>query len=92
MKIALMGCSGSGKSTLAARLEGELGYPWIELDSYFHQANWQPKDGAIFKSEIEAILNKSEKSAGGWIVDGNYGSKLDSLVITEAACAVLPER
>lgn len=79
-----MGCSGSGKSTLAARLELELGYPWIELDGYFHQANWQPKDGAIFKAEIETILNQSEKSASGWIVDGNYGSKLDSLVSARA--------
>ena len=79
-----MGCSGSGKSTLAARLESQLGYPWIELDSYFHQANWQPKDSQLFKGEIEHILKESEKSAGGWIVDGNYGSKLETLVSARA--------
>jgi adenylate kinase family enzyme len=95
MKIALMGCSGSGKSTLAARLESQLGYPWIELDSYFHQANWQPKDSQVFKDEIEGILKESEETAGGWIVDGNYLSKLDELVVTQADTVIwfhLPKR
>ena len=60
-----MGCSGSGKSTLSRRLESELGYPAIELDGYFHQRNWQPLDGDIFKEKIRAVMVEAERSAGG---------------------------
>ena len=84
MKIALMGCSGSGKSTFARRLEEELGYPRIELDSYFHLAGWKAKPTEQFKSEVSEFLGRSERSSGGWIVDGNYLSKLDDLVLAKA--------
>ena len=79
-----MGCSGSGKTTLARRLEDELGYPVIELDSFFHLPNWQEKPREIFKSEVSESLDHWEKIADGWIVDGNYLSKLDDLVISNA--------
>ncbi len=84
MKIALMGCSGSGKSTFAARLEDELGYPDIELDSLFHLPGWKQKPAEQFKGEVSELLSKYEKSADGWIVDGNYLSKLDELVVSRA--------
>jgi adenylate kinase family enzyme len=84
MKIALMGCSGSGKSTFAARLEEELGFPALELDSLFHLPGWQQNPSEIFKSEVTQYLEKSEKLAGGWIVDGNYLSKLGDLITAQA--------
>jgi adenylate kinase family enzyme len=84
MKIALMGCSGSGKSTFAKELEEELGYPMIELDSFFHLPNWQEKPYELFKSEVSQLLDRSEKLAGGWIVDGNYLSKLGDLITSRA--------
>jgi adenylate kinase family enzyme len=84
MKIALLGCSGSGKSTFAKHLEEELGYPTIELDGFFHLPGWQQKPSDIFKEEVSEALDRSEKSAGGWIVDGNYISKLDDLVTSRA--------
>ncbi len=79
-----MGCSGSGKSTFARRLERELGYPAIELDSYFHQRDWVPTETPRFISEVESALIEAEKSSGGWIVDGNYLSKLGELVVGSA--------
>ena len=84
MKIALMGCSGSGKSTFAKRLEADLGYPAIELDSYFHQPGWQQMPDSQFKEKVVELLANAEEGNGGWIVDGNYLSKLDSLVISKA--------
>lgn len=84
MRIALMGCSGSGKSTFAKELEDELGYPRLELDSYFHLPGWEQKPDVQFKSEVQDFLGKSERDAGGWIVDGNYLSKLEDLVISRA--------
>ena len=79
-----MGCSGSGKSTFAKRLEEELGYPVIELDSFFHLPNWQEKPYELFKSEVSESLERSLKLADGWIVDGNYLSKLGDLIISRA--------
>ena len=79
-----MGCSGSGKSTFAKRLEEELGYPVIELDNFFHLPNWQQKPYELFKSEVSDSLERSLKLADGWIVDGNYLSKLGDLIISRA--------
>lgn len=84
MKIALMGCSGSGKSTFGRRLEDELGYPLIELDSFFHLPGWKAKPAEQFKSEVSEFLQSAERLADGWIVDGNYLSKLDELVTSKA--------
>lgn len=88
MKIALMGCSGSGKSTFARRLEDELGYPRVELDSYFHLPGWKAKPAEQFKSEVSEFLRNSERLADGWIVDGNYLSKLDDLVTSKAEVVI----
>jgi adenylate kinase family enzyme len=84
MKIALMGCSGSGKSTFAERLEVELGYPAIELDGFFHLPDWQQKPANEFKEEVSEILTRAEQLADGWIVDGNYLSKLGDLITARA--------
>jgi adenylate kinase family enzyme len=84
MKIALLGCSGSGKTTLAKRLEDELGYPVIELDSFFHLPGWQGKSSELMRDEVSAAISQSEQLSGGWIVDGNYLSKLGDLFTSRA--------
>ena len=84
MKIALMGCSGSGKSTFAKQLESELGYPRVELDALFHMPDWQQKESDLFKREVNALLDGAMKLADGWIVDGNYLSKLGDLITSQA--------
>lgn len=82
-RIAILGCSGSGKSTLARSLGERVGLRVIELDALFHQADWVPADSALFRSDVEQALHDAEAS-GGWIVDGNYNSKLDDLVLAQA--------
>lgn len=81
--IAVVGCSGSGKSTLSRALGAGTGLPVIELDSLFHQPGWEPADTAAFRTAVEAALRQAD-AVGGWIVDGNYNSKLDDLVLSRA--------
>lgn len=80
MKIAIVGCSGSGKSTLATKLGRQLQIPHIELDALFHQTNWVPKESGPFREEVKAVMQQMQQ----WIIDGNYQSKLEEIVITEA--------
>jgi adenylate kinase family enzyme len=62
-----MGSSGSGKTTLASSLASKLNLNRIELDSIYHQSNWQPIDVVDFRAQVTSQL-KNEK----WVVDGNY--------------------
>jgi adenylate kinase family enzyme len=67
-----MGNSGSGKSTLARALAGRLGVPCLELDSVYHQPNWQPLPADEFRSRVDDATRD-----GGWVVDGNYSMVRD---------------
>lgn len=62
-----MGNSGSGKSTLARALAVALDAPYLELDSLYHQADWQPADPAVFAAQADTFT-----SGDTWVVDGNY--------------------
>jgi adenylate kinase family enzyme len=63
----MVGSSGSGKTTTGRRLADSLQVPFIELDSIFHQADWQDLARADFRSEVAAAVSADE-----WVVDGNY--------------------
>ena len=92
MKIALVGISGSGKSTLGKKLSKERSLPYFELDSFFHNKGWVPTPAREFKEKVEAILRSNPN---GWIIDGNYLSKLDGLVLSQADVVIwfnLPRR
>jgi adenylate kinase family enzyme len=66
-RISVVGTSGSGKSTVGRRLAQDLGLPFIELDSIYHQPGWVPLAPAEFRRRV------SEAAAGdGWVIDGNY--------------------
>jgi adenylate kinase family enzyme len=71
-RISVVGCSGSGKTTFARALAGALGVPHLELDSVFHQADWQP----LPREEFRAIAGEFA-ACESWVVDGNYGSVRD---------------
>ena len=81
MKFALVGITGSGKSTLGKKLSAETSLPYFELDGFFHNKDWVPTPIPEFKAKIEEILNENPT---GWIIDGNYLSKLDGLVLDQA--------
>lgn len=83
-RVLIKGMSGSGKSTLAARLAACLGVPHVELDALHHGPNWQAASPAAFRAAVGAALD----DARGWVVDGNYDSKLGLLVLERAELVV----
>jgi adenylate kinase family enzyme len=68
-RIVILGVTGSGKTTLGRRLGALLGVPHIELDSLFHQPNWQPTPDDEFRAKVTAAL---DRVPDGWVTDGNY--------------------
>jgi adenylate kinase family enzyme len=66
-RISVVGNSGSGKTTLAAELARGLGAPHLELDSVFHQADWQPLPEQEFRARVAGFV-----AGDRWVVDGNY--------------------
>lgn len=70
-KIIIVGPSGAGKTTLASELSRRLNIPHTELDSIFHQANWQQANDKIFRRRVLEIAQ-----GDAWVFCGNYLKKL----------------
>ncbi len=83
-----MGGSCSGKTTFSRRLAAALDVPHIELDALHHDRGWQEAPADVFQARVRAAF---EAGHDGWVADGNYGAKLDSLVLEHADIAVLLE-
>src|SRR5919198_3265744 len=75
-KIAVVGTSGSGKTTVARELARRLGVLHVELDALFHGPDWTETPVDEFRRRVAAATGGS-----GWVVDGNYESKLGDLVL-----------
>jgi adenylate kinase family enzyme len=84
-KIAVKGASGSGKTTFAAELARRLGVPHVELDALHHGPNWSAPTAAEFRARVRHAI---DVNTNGWVIDGNYESKLDDLV-AEAADSIV---
>lgn len=69
-KIIVIGPSGAGKSTLAKQLAERLNVPHIELDSFYHQKYWRPRDSQEFK---DVVFKLAEKPVGNQTVHREYG-------------------
>lgn len=82
-KFIIVGLSGSGKSTLGRQIAEKLEIDFIELDSINHQKNWRPIGEDEFRARIDNII-----LGDGWVIDGNYFSKL-GLSYWEKADAVI---
>jgi adenylate kinase family enzyme len=87
-RVAVMGGSCVGKTTVSRRLAALLGVPHIELDALHHDPRWQEAPADVLQARVRAAL---EESPDGWVVDGNYRSKLGTLVLERADTAVLLE-
>ncbi len=88
-RISVIGTSGSGKSTLARSLAVALGADFLELDSVYHQANWEPLPTSEFRRRVASVV-----AGERWVIDGNY-SKVRDLVWGRADTVVwldLPRR
>ncbi|KAH9940378.1 uncharacterized protein BXZ73DRAFT_88638 [Epithele typhae] len=73
--------NGSGEfrvSTLARELAAVLGLPAIHLDTLFWDPGWQMCPVDEFRARVRAALDRS--GPRGWIVDGNYTSRLGNMV------------
>jgi adenylate kinase family enzyme len=81
-----MGGSCTGKTTVSGRLAAALGVPHIELDALHHDAGWQEAPAELLQERVSAAL---DAAPDGWVVDGNYGAKLGSLVLERADTALL---
>lgn len=89
-RIAVVGVSGSGKTTVAAEVADRLAYRHVELDGIHHQPNWVPIDPAQFRRIVSEIVVDD-----GWVIDGNYGSLVQDIVLEHADTVVwldLPRR
>jgi adenylate kinase family enzyme len=71
-RVSVVGNSGSGKTTFAAELARRIGAPHLELDSVFHQADWEPLPAEKFRARVAAFT-----AGDRWVVDGNYSRVLD---------------
>ena len=78
----MVGNSGAGKTVLARRVANALGVPHLELDSLMHQPGWEPAPTEQFRAAVQAFL--AQHADLGWVVDGNYRSRLGDLVVGSA--------
>jgi adenylate kinase family enzyme len=80
-RIVVKGSCGAGKSTTAPDLANRLGVTYIELDALHHGPNWSEPTDEEFQVIVGGVM---DEAPGGWVVDGNYDSKLGDLVVAQA--------
>lgn len=79
-RIRVVGNSGSGKTRLARELSRRLNLPLLELDAVHHQPGWREAPTEQFQADLRRFLLASEATHGGWVVDGNYSSRVGALL------------
>lgn len=83
-RVKVVGNSGAGKTTFARALAQRLDVPHLELDEAFWGPGWQLVDAADGRAAVSRFLAAPEAERG-WVVDGNWNSKLgDALTGLEA--------
>ena len=75
----MIGTAGSGKTTFARALAAKVGVQHIELDALFWQPGWAMSSAEELRPKVEAALSHE-----GWVVDGNYSTRLGTLVLDRA--------
>lgn len=74
-RIYIFGSSGSGKTTLAKSLATKFDLARIELDSLYHQSNWQALEEENFRAQVQNLISQP-----AWVVDGNYSVVRDLIL------------
>lgn len=80
-RIVIYGTSGIGKTTLGTELARRLGVPFIELDALHHGPNWAEPPAEVFRARVRAAM---DAAPDGWVIDGNYLSRLGDTVSAAA--------
>jgi adenylate kinase family enzyme len=75
--------SGNGKTTLGRALAERLGVPFVELDALVHGPNWVETSAEDLRALVEPVI-----ALDGWVIDGQYSSKLGTLVLDAADTVV----
>lgn len=84
-RVNVKGTSGSGKTTFGRKLARRLGVPFVELDALHHGPNWAEPTNEEFRGRVRAAM---DAAPDGWVIDGNYESKLGDTVLGEADAIV----
>jgi len=84
-KIIVKGPSSAGKSTFAAELWRRLNLPCIELDALYHGPDWSEPTREAFHDRVRQAM---DAAPDGWVIDGNYDSKLGDLIAAAAETIV----
>ncbi len=74
-----------GKSTLARALAVDLDLPYIELDAISWLPNWVARPEEDFRELVQKAL---EENRDGWVVDGNYGTALQGMIVKQAETVI----
>jgi adenylate kinase family enzyme len=82
-RVSVVGSSGTGKTTLARRLAASLGVEYVELDGLFWGPDWSPATADQLRERV-----RTATAGDAWVVDGNYQSKLGTLVRERADTVV----
>ena len=75
----MIGSTGSGKTTFARALAQRLDVPHVELDALHWRSGWVEVPAEELRARVTDVL-----AADGWVVDGNYGSRLGTSVLDQA--------
>ena len=83
--MVVVGTTGSGKTTLGRRLAAVLDVPHVELDALHWEPDWtEAADGVLAARLADALAAAPD----GWVVDGNYLTKTESLTWAAADTVV----
>ena len=80
-RVNVKGTSGSGKTTFAQELARRLELPFVELDALHHGPDWYEPSAEEFSATVRESI---DDMPDGWVIDGNYESKLGTTVIGPA--------
>ena len=80
-RVNVKGTSGSGKTTFARELARRLELPFVELDALHHGPDWYEPSAEEFSATVRESI---DDMPDGWVIDGNYESKLGELVLGQA--------
>jgi len=81
VRVNVKGISGSGKSTFSRELAERLGVPYLEIDAIHHGPNWTEASAEELQARVREFMASARD---GWVIDGNYESKLGDLVLGAA--------